>query len=44
VALPRAALLPDAIRYVLHEIERHWEAQDIDWKARALQNLRELSP
>lgn len=44
VTLAWAVLLPDAIRYVLHEMQRQWEAQDIDWKGRALQNLRDLSP
>jgi hypothetical protein len=45
VALTWAVVLPnDAIRYVLHEMQRHWEAQGIDWKARALENLRDLSP
>src|ERR1700733_2809064 len=33
----------DTTAYVLHETQREWEAQGIDWKARALQNLRELS-
>lgn len=45
VGLAWAVLLPDgAIRYVLHETQRQWEAQGIDWKARALQNLREITP
>jgi hypothetical protein len=44
VALVWAIPLPgDTLRYVLHEKQRQWEAQGIDWKARALQNLRELS-
>ncbi len=45
VALTWAVLLPgEAIRYVLHEMQREWEARGIDWKARALKNLHELSP
>jgi hypothetical protein len=45
VALTWAVLLPDqAIRYVADEIRREWEARGIDWKTRALENLRELSP
>jgi hypothetical protein len=45
IALAWTILLPDdSIRYVLHEMQRQWEAQGIDWKARALQNLREISP
>jgi hypothetical protein len=44
VALAWAIPLPgDTLRYVLHEKQQDWEAQGIDWKARALQNLRELS-
>lgn len=39
-----AVLLPDdAIQYVVYDMQRQWEAQGIDWKARALGNLRELS-
>jgi hypothetical protein len=37
-------LANDTTAYVLHETQKEWEAQGIDWKARALQNLRELSP
>jgi hypothetical protein len=45
IAQTWAVLLPDdAIRYVLHDVQQMWEAQGIDWKARALENLRELSP
>jgi len=45
IALTWAVLLrDDAIRYVRHEMQRGWEEQGIDWKARALQNLREISP
>jgi hypothetical protein len=45
VAQAWAVLLPDdAIRYVLHDMARAWEALGIDWKARALENLRALSP
>ncbi|MGB6944386.1 MAG: hypothetical protein WBE37_18435 [Bryobacteraceae bacterium] len=45
VALTWAVVLPDqAIRYVPHEMRREWEARGIDWKTRALDNLRELSP
>jgi hypothetical protein len=45
VAMAWAVLLPgDTIRYVLDDMQRPWETQGIDWKARALQNLRELSP
>src|ERR1700691_783141 len=44
VALAWAALLPDqAIRYVLHDAQREWETQRVDWKTRALQNLRDRS-
>ena len=44
VALVWAALMPDdAIRYVLHDAQREWETQGVDWKMRALQNLRERS-
>lgn len=34
----------DAIRPITSAIEQAWDAQGIDWKARALRNLRELSP
>jgi hypothetical protein len=45
IAQAWAVLLPDdAIRYVLHDMQQVWEAQGIDWKLRALQNLRERSP
>jgi hypothetical protein len=45
IALAWAVILPgDTIRYVLDDMQRHWEEQGIDWKARALQNLRDLSP
>jgi hypothetical protein len=45
VALVWAVLLPgDSIRYVLHQMQREWEARGIDWRTRALRNLRELSP
>jgi hypothetical protein len=45
VALAWAVLLrDDALRYVRHDMQRVWEEQGIDWKVRALQNLRELSP
>jgi len=45
VALAWAVPLPnDTIAYILHETQREWEAQGIDWRARALQNLRDLSP
>jgi hypothetical protein len=45
IALAWAVLMhDDAIRYVRHEMQRMWEEQGIDWKARALQNLREISP
>jgi hypothetical protein len=44
IALAWAALLPDqAIRYVLHDAQREWETRGVDWKMRALQNLRERS-
>lgn len=33
-----------APRPVTTAIQQAWDAQGIDWKARALQNLRELSP
>src|ERR1700761_6364644 len=45
VALAWAIKLPDdSIRYVLHEMQKQWETQGIDWQDRALQNLRNLSP
>jgi hypothetical protein len=45
VVLTWAVLLPgDTIRYVLPDMQQHWEAQGIDWKARSLQNLRAHSP
>src|ERR1700733_6929565 len=45
VALAWGVLLrDDALRYVLHEMQRVWEGQGIDWRVRALQNLRQLSP
>lgn len=45
ITLVWAVLLSeDAIRYVLHDMRQAWEAQGIDWQARALENLRELSP
>jgi hypothetical protein len=34
----------DTTAYILYETEREWEAQGIDWKARALENLRALTP
>ena len=44
VALTWAVPLPgENLRYLLHETQREWEAQSFDWRARALQNLRELS-
>jgi|HubBroStandDraft_6_1064221.scaffolds.fasta_scaffold131013_2 hypothetical protein len=45
VALAWAIVLADdAIRYVLHHVQREWETEGIDWKTCALQNLRERSP
>lgn len=45
IAQAWAVLRPDdAIRYVLYDVQQTWEAQGIDWKARALENLRALSP
>jgi hypothetical protein len=45
VFLAWAISLPgDTIRYVTHDIQRLWEAEGIDWKCRALENLRDLSP
>ena len=45
VALAWAVPLPnDTTAYVLHETQQEWEERGIDWKARALQNLRHLSP
>ena len=32
-----------AIRYLLHDTRRQWEAEGIDWQAQALNNLSELS-
>jgi hypothetical protein len=44
VALAWAMVLADDIMcYVPHQTQREWEAQGVDWRARALQNLRELS-
>lgn len=44
IALAWAVPLPnDTVAYILHETQREWEAQGIDWKARALENLRDLS-
>lgn len=34
----------DAIRPLTCAIQQYWETQGIDWQARALRNLRELSP
>jgi hypothetical protein len=34
----------DTTAYILHETQQEWEAKGINWKARALQNLRDLSP
>jgi hypothetical protein len=34
----------DAIQPVLTEASQTWDAQGIDWRARALENLRERSP
>lgn len=34
----------DAIRPITGAIEQPWNAQGIDWKSRALENLRALSP
>jgi len=45
VVLAWAALMPgDAVQYILHEMQSDWDAQGIDWKTRALQNLRERTP
>jgi hypothetical protein len=45
VALVWAALMPgDAVQYVLHDAQREWETQGIDWKTCALHNLRQRSP
>ncbi len=45
VALTWAVVLAgQAIRYVRDDMRREWEARGIDWKTRALENLRELSP
>jgi hypothetical protein len=44
VALAWAFLMPDdAIRYVLHDMQREWEARGIDWKTCAVENLRQRS-
>ena len=44
VALAWAKPQPgETLRYVLHETQEEWEAQSVDWKARALQNLRQVS-
>jgi hypothetical protein len=45
IALAWALLRPaDSMRYVVDGMRRDWEAQGLDWRARALQNLRALSP
>jgi len=45
VALSWAALgAGDMVRYVSYETLRKWEAQGIDWRARAIENLRARSP
>lgn len=45
ITLVWAVLISDeAIRYVLHDMQQAWEAKGLDWKARALENLRQLSP
>jgi hypothetical protein len=45
IALTWAVLLPDGgIRYIPHGMRREWESRGIDWKALALENLRDLSP
>jgi hypothetical protein len=45
ILLTWAVLLPgDALQPLHSAIQQAWDAQGIDWKARALQNLRELSP
>ncbi len=45
VALAWAIVLgDDAIQYVIHQVQREWETEGIDWKTCALRNLRERSP
>lgn len=44
VPLDSIPLENDTIRPVTSAIHEPWDAQGIDWKMRALQNLRELSP
>ncbi len=44
IALTWAARSPDqTIQYVLHEMQQEWERRGIQWRSRAIQNLRELS-
>ncbi len=44
VAMAWAVLLDGGVRFVLHEMQREWEAGNIDWRARGIQNLRALTP
>ena len=43
VAIAWAVLVDGGIRFVLHELQREWEAGDIDWRTRSIQNLRALT-
>src|ERR1700733_10345532 len=43
VAMAWAVLQDGSIRFVLHELQRDWEAGKIDWRARSIQNLRALA-
>jgi len=44
VAMAWAVMLDGSVRFVLHELQREWEAGKIDWRARSIQNLRALTP
>src|SRR5579863_2691309 len=44
VALAWAVVLDGNVRFVLQELQRRWEAGDIDWRACSIQNLRALTP
>jgi hypothetical protein len=45
IVLTWAVLLAgDTIGPISRAIQEEWDAQGVDWKARALENLRELSP
>ena len=43
IALAWAAPVGDTAAYVLEATQHEWESKGIDWRARALENLRQLS-